>query len=406
MLALFKQNILSMSRDKGTLFFTAVFPVLMVFILGTMLSSLDNPDTVIDTMDIAYYVDTDDPQIQATTQEIVTQFDAIDQVNFIAAESPARASEQLAAGEISAFIVFSKPFGIEVFDGMDKTQNKAVHAIFTSVSRTYGCVATVMGAAMAGADKDAAPAAASAPGPEGAASGAGGPAAAPAPAAQAPAAPDLSALSDTSRVQEKTFGISRSMMDYYAITMIVMMFFMGSFMGGAMSFYQDRRNGTLRRVLVSPLRRSSVFLQYMASLIPMNLVQVLMVMVVSTTVFGAHYAATWQLNMLLFVMLLLTGLASSSVSLIIGIFVRVNPSLVLMPVMWPLLFICGTFSKEINIPNVSQWLPPSLIQNAAFDLTLFGKTTPSLWVMAVSAVLIVASALVGSVIINRKEVAS
>ena len=392
MLSLLKANLLSLSRDKGSLFFTLIFPTLLVFILGTMLSSLDNPDPTIQQVDIAYYVDTTDPQVQASAEQIIKEFDGIDQVGFSLCSDPALAQGQLLAGEISAFIVFKEPFAIEIHDGLDATKNKAVHAIFTSVSRTYGCVATVMSAA---ATNTAASAAADS---TSSATTASNPAAS--------AAPNLSGLMDNTLVQQKTFGVSRSMMDYYAITMIVMMFFMGSFMGGAMSFYNDRKNGTLRRVMVTPLRRSSVFLQYMASLLPLNVVQVLIVMVVSSTVFGAHYAASWPLNVLLFAMLLLTGMASSSVSLLIGIYIKVNPGMVLMPIMWPLLFLSGTFSKQISIPHVTPWLPPNLIQQAAFDLTLFGRTASSLWVIAVCVALIIASALAGSVILNRKEMLS
>jgi ABC-type multidrug transport system permease subunit len=232
--------------------------------------------------------------------------------------------------------------------------------------------------------------------------------AAPAPATNAasmttPAA-DLTALQP--RVEEKTYGISRTMIDYYAITMIVMMFFMGNAISSASAFYNQRKDGTLRRILASPQRKVSIYLQMVLQSVPQNLAQVLVAMLISVTVFGAHYAVSWQLNVLLFVMLFIAGFAASSLFLVLGIFIRVNPMLVFVPVMWVFLFVSGTFSKQIFIPGFTTVMPPYLIQTAAFDLTLFGNIGPSIIVVFVSIALIVASTLLGCALIRRKDVAT
>ena len=398
MFSIFKGFQIDIARDKGTLFFTAIFPTLMVFILGTMLASLDNPDSVIKPIEIAYYIDSEDPYVESTAKRIIDEFDGIEQITFTLSADPSQTKLQLERGEMTSLVVFKDALDIEIYDGLNLIENRAVHSIFTSVTRMYGSMSAISSMAML--DYLAAlpeQSSAQIPGPGASALNV---------AIIDSATADISTLLDGSRVSEKNYGISRTMIDYYAVTMIVMMLFMGSFMSGASAFYDSKKNGTLRRVLVSPLKRSSVFLQYMLSMIPLNLVQIIIVMVFSSTFFGAHYAMGWQLNVLLFAMLFVAGLACSSISLIIGIFIRFNPMVLLMPVMWPLLFLCGTFSKDISIPGVSEYLPPSLIQSAAFDLTLFGKTSSSLAVLLVSLVIVVAAAIVGSLLFNRKEVAS
>jgi ABC-2 type transport system permease protein len=208
------------------------------------------------------------------------------------------------------------------------------------------------------------------------------------------------------RVEEKSYGVTRTMMDYYAITMIVMIFFFGSANAAASTFYQMRRDGTLRRLIASPVSKTSAYLQLLLSNVPLNILQVAVVMLVSTSLFGVHYAATWQLNVLLFVMLAVVGVAFSSLFLLFGMFIRVNPLIPIMPVMWALLFLSGTFSKEIFVPGLTEFMPPYLIQTAAFDLTLFGHTGRAAVALAVSSALIVLSTLVGSLVFNRKDVAS
>ena len=388
-------------RDKASLFFVAIFPTLMVFILGTMLASMDNPDSVIEPMTIAYYVDSDSPEVKLTAEAIIREFDDIEQVNFVASADPTQAKAQVEAGELTALVIFREPLALEIHEGLDPIKNKAVYSIFTSISRIYGCLASVMSFGM----QDSFSAL-----PDGtaidlsqmeqafqqnASSGLSG-----------SSTPDISTAFDGSRIQEKNYGINRSMIDYYAITMIVMMFFMGSFFSGAMTFYQNRKDGTLRRVLVSPQSRGSIYLQYAVSMIPLNLLQISIIMAASSLLFGAQYAATWQLNLLLFGMLFVVSIACSCVSMILGMFIKFSPMILLMPIIWPMLFLCGTFSKEIFIPGFSNYLPPSIIQQAAFDITLFGSTSRGVAVLLVSAALVVVSTIIGAAIFNKKDVAS
>jgi len=400
-------------RDKASMFFVAVFPVLLVFILGTMLASLDNPDSVIKPMTVAYYVDSDNPEVKWTAEAIIGEFDDIDQVNFVASSNPALAKAQLETGELTALVIFKEPLSLEIHEGLSGIQNKAVYSIFTSIARIYGCLASVMSFELLDGLPSLSDGSAidlllleqtiqqgtkpgTTPGTTpGIVSGTTG-----------LSVPDISAAFDGSRVQEKNYGVTRTMIDYYAITMIVMMFFMGSFFSGAMTLYQSRKDGTLKRILVSPQSRSSIYLQYAVSMVPINLFQIAIIMAVSSLLFGAHYAATWQLNLLLFAMLFAVSLACSCTSMILGMFIKFNPIILLMPVMWPMLFLCGTFSKEIFIPGVSDYLPPTIIQQAAFDITLFGSTSRGISVLLVSVALVLISTVIGAALFSKKDVAS
>jgi ABC-2 type transport system permease protein len=374
MFSIFKGAQIELLRSKFTLFFSLLFPSLMVFILGTMLTNLDNPEGTIRPFELAYIIDSDDPVTVRTAETVVAQFEDVEQVNFVESASLVSAEQRLKEGELGAVVVFAEPFGIEIREGLDETQNRAVRSIFDGVARLYGTINVVMSKASDGTDPSAL-------------------------VASSLASLEIAPV----RVEEKTYGISRTMIDYYAISMVVMIFFMSSAISSASTFYGQRRDGTLRRVLASPQSRVSVYLQMVLQSIPQNLVQILVVMLVSVAVFDAHYAATWQLNVLLFVMLFAVGFAVSSIFLVLGIFIRVNPMLVIMPVMWVLLFMSGTFSKQIFIPGVTTVSPPYLVQTAAFDLTLFGNIGPSVVVLFVSLALIAVSTLVGCMLINRKE---
>jgi len=407
MLSIFIGAQIDLFRDKASMFFVVIFPPLLVFILGTMLASLDNPDSVIEPMTIAYYVDSDSPEVKLTAEAIIKEFDDIEQVDFVASANPAQAKAQVEAGELAALVIFKEPLALEIHEGLDPIKNKAVYSIFTSISRIYGCLVSVMSFGLldsfselsGGAEIDLSQMEqaflqnASAGSPSSSIS-------------SGSSTPDISTAFDGSRIQEKNYGINRTMIDYYAITMIVMMFFMGSFFSGAMTLYQSRKDGTLKRVLVSPQSRGSIYLQHAVSMVPLNLLQISIIMAASSLLFGAQYAATWQLNLLLFAMLFVVSIACSCISMILGMFIKFSPIILLMPIIWPMLFLCGTFSKEIFIPGVSNYLPPSIIQQAAFDITLFGDTSRGMAVLLVSAALVVLSTVIGAALFNKKDVAS
>jgi ABC-2 type transport system permease protein len=398
-------------RSKITLFFILAFPSLLIFILGTMLANLDNPDEVVEPFELAYIINSDDPTTVQTAESIIEQFEDVEQVNFSKSTDLAFAKQRLEEDQLGAVVVFTEPFGIEIHEGYDDVRNRAVRSIFDSVARLYGVVGVVMSETSAGDPASVADAArvvdpagvvdpAPAVDPASVADPAGAAAALVNPS-------DFSALvAKQPRVEEKIYGVSRTMIDYYAITMIVMMFFMGSAIGGASAFYLQRRDGTLRRILASPQSRVSIYLQMMLQSVPQNLIQVLSAMLLSVFLFDAHYALTWQLNLLLFVMLFFAGLAVSSFFLALGILIRFNPMLVLIPVMWVVLFVSGSFSKEIFIPGVTTVMPAYLIQTAAFDLTLFGGVHSSITVVMVSLAVIVVSTLFGCALISRRDVAS
>lgn len=394
MFSLFKGHQLDLLRDKGTIFFVVVFPTLLVAILGTMLNSFDNPDTKIEPMKIAYFIEGDDVETTATVEAIISEFDDVEQVEFVAGSDRSTVEDQLLKGDLSSYVVFTHPFAIEIHDGTDHLQNRAAHSIFEGVARLHGALSVIRGAASKGAGLTG-----DASVPLGNARGSEVDEADVSSTQDVDVAPDES----LSRVEEKTLGVSRSMIDYYAITMIVMVLFMGSLQSSASVLYADRKNGSLRRTLVSPHSRLSIYLQYTLCSVPYNLIQVGIVMIASSTLLGAHYAMTWQANLLLFVMLFSVGLAASAVSLIIGIVIRFNPVALTMLLAWPLLFLSGTFSKEIIIPGVSEYLPPSLIQQAAFDLTLFGQADKTIVVSLVSIAILVIATVLGVLLFNRKE---
>lgn len=365
MINIIKRELLTLMRDKGNIFFIILFPSLLVFLLGNLLQHLDYADNAISPIIMEYSVETTDHFSLVAINTLVQALDENGSIVLTAADDESSARQRVDSGEIAAAIRFTQPFGIHIYEGYDKIQNRAIDSIFRGFSRQTAAISTLMDHS-----------------PE-----------------------KLQQVVDATAqelVKQKEFGYNRSMLDYYAVAMIVMILFMGGAIGGASTLYESRKDGTLRRMLASPRNRGNLYLQTVLGAMPQSIIQVGCVMLSSILVFGAHYADTIGDNVLLFITLVLAGLSINAVAMVLGMFIKVNPTLILMPGLWVLMFLSGTFSKEVYVEGVSNFSPIWLLQNAAFDLTVFGRGEKCLQVIAVSLILLVLSSTVGALLFRRK----
>ncbi|MDR0936095.1 MAG: ABC transporter permease [Oscillospiraceae bacterium] len=334
MIYIIKKQFLILIRDKGSLFFTVLFPALLVMILGNMLDKLDNPDSVIGDINLQYI---------GINTKILPK---IDGVSFIEASSFEAAKIAVEADAATAAVQFSER-GIELYQGRDSIKNRALESVFRGIS--IGAV-----------------------------------------------------NSEKTFVQTKNLGYNRTMLDYYAVTMIAMIVFMGGGVSGASTVFEERKNGTLSRTAMSPKSRASLYFGTVLSFLPQSALQVICTMLPSILIFNAHYANTIAGNLLLFSMFFIVGISTCSVFALVGLFIKINPTMVIMPAVWALMFLSGSFAQDVYITGFSDILPPRLVQNAAFELTIFGRYEKCVSAIIVSAFVLALSSVLGAIIFSRK----
>ncbi|MDR0851041.1 MAG: ABC transporter permease [Clostridiales Family XIII bacterium] len=355
-------------RDKANLFFIVLFPSLLVFMLGNLLAFLDNPDEAINPMEIRYTIQTENVDEVAAIDAFLEAFSEIDQITFVEAEDFDAVKEAVRSENASAGILFTEPIGIEIFEGSDSIQNRAVKLIFKGYARQAGALTAIAQTA-----------------PE-----------------RLPETVDAIFSGAGGLLADHDLGYSRTMLDYYAVTMIVMIIFMGSTTGGAEDLFSERKNHTLARIIASPKNRTNIYIQKVIAQLPQNLMQTAIVMIVSIAVFHVHYADTFRGNLLLMLMLILAGMAVSALFMILGMILKFNPTAIIMPLAWVILFISGTFSKEVSISGFTEYSPAFLIQSAAFDLTVFGRDEKCLIVIVICVAVLILSTVAGALLFRRK----
>jgi ABC-2 type transport system permease protein len=358
------------------MFFSLIFPIVMVASLGNILANLDNPDSSIGEIKIGYYAQAG-AEAASSAEIFVSALGQADGIVFTEEKSEGAAKQSVADKGADAAMVFTGGDGVKVYEGGDDVKNRTVSMIAKGFARESAAYATAYGTVAAENPQNI------------------------------PGLTDRlnarAADGETLTADRKFDGRTQSMMDFYAVTMIIMICFMGGGIGGASTMYLTKREGLLRRLAASPTRGGAIFIANIFVYIPVSIAQSLVIMLLSTLLFGAHYAATFAGNLLFFAFSVLLGMTVAAVCMLIGMFVKANPYMPFMAVLWTLLFISGSFNREIFIPGFSEYLPMNIMNRAAFELTLFGQSGLMLTAMAALAAILAATCVAGSLVLRRKE---
>lgn len=357
MLSVIIKEIKEYFRSPIAVFMTALFPMLLVFILGTMLQNLDTSDAAIGEITLQYSVS--EEGIQSAAFESF-----INEIDMIKAEKTTDKQKALALADKEKINAFIEINGSEItlYSGTNRVINNALLSVLHTFSQTTDTIMKIaevnpaeLGEIITDASKE-----------------------------------------QESYVERKGLGISRSMIDYYAVCIIVMMIFMSGITGNSENIRDEQKQNTLARITVSTTPRFSIFIGKVIGSMPVSVISVVFTMLCSVVLFDAKYCSDFAGNAMLALMLFSVAIAASSFGMLLGIVMKIPAAYAIMPICWSMLFLSGSFSKEIFAEGLSEYMPPYIIQQAAFKLTLFGEYTSAVIItlicLAVFAVLTVLSA--------------
>lgn len=348
-------------RNGTTIFFSILFPSLCTFFLGTILEDIEVSDSVVGELNVAYCIE-DGGYSADPFEEFML---SLEEENVLTAEKVTKGELENAAEKYSAAVELNGT-EITIYNGSNAVQNRTVKALIDGYNQTAAAYITV-------AQTD--------------------------PAALA----DIE-LSDDNYVQQHDFGRTRTMMDFYAVAMTVVIVFFGSCIAGASTYSSEYAGNTINRLNIAPVSKTTIFFAKILGHLPLVLVQVGVVMIVSTLFFGAHYCKTFGENLLLFTMFVCSSLAVLAVGVLLNLlFPKMQPWAVFMPIIWVMLFFSGVFEKDILIDGVSEYLPSRIILDAAFDLTSFSRTERAVSVCVWSLVIFAALIVIGCIKVNWRR---
>lgn len=342
-------------RQKANLFFTVFFPSILVFILGTLLEQWNTAEQRIPEIKIAYVAEEDDPAFLTFLKETERQ-------GLLETE---RVQEKEAAlekidGTYAAVLCRETGGELVLYQGADSVANRTLQMLLEGYSSMERAAALSLSQGVV---------------PK-----------------EAPA--DF--------VTGERLGVERSMIDYYAVSCLVMILFMGGCIGGANAIYDWKKDGVFLRTAVSPAEKTKVFCMAVLGHFPMVFVEEAAVMACSALLFGARYGEGVLENLALLLFFFVVGITLTAFGMAAGLLLRCQPVAVMMPLSWTVLFFSGSFA-QLKIDGITQLMPAWYIQEAAFDLTLFGNYTRALSVGGICLVCFVALTAFGAALFCRKR---
>ena len=362
MLSLIIKQIREYFRSPVNVFMGLLFPVLLVFFLGTMLQNLDIADYDIGEISVQYSVSETDEQSGKAFAEFLDNIDVIKAEKNNDIQNALKLTD---SGDTDACIEL-KNGEIVLHKGRNDIVNRALSSVLNSyiaVSDTYYKIASTDPSLLMNIDAD----------------------------------------TEKSFVEQEGLGVTRSMMDYYAVSMAVMMIFMSHMMMGCTAFKDEEKIFTMSRLYLSPLGRTKLFFGKLIGILPSAVISNAVIMLLSAFVFGARYCDNFIGNLLLFLLFSCCSMAATAVGMLIGVLIKIPAESIVIPLTWALLFFSGSFSKQVFIEGFSDKLPPYIVQQAAFRLTLYGESDSALAVIAVCLAVTVAVSLIGAVIFRHKK---
>ncbi|HKM33654.1 MAG TPA: ABC transporter permease [Lachnospiraceae bacterium] len=348
-------------RQKSSFIFSVLFPAAMVFLLGTLLEQWNVAEYEVPTLHIAYVSEQENPTFDQYLEELQGQ-------NMLKLTKKVSLDEALKElGDTYCAVIENKSESnqIIIHQGTDKVANRTLHILFQSYASLEQAVwkAYENGVSITGTDIN----------------------------------------TGTDYVKTKKLGIERTMIDYYAVSMIVMILFMAGSIGAASSFHDFSKSGLESRVSVSSVSKIKVFVMMLLGNMPVALIEIASIMLCSVFFFGARYAMGLGANLVVILYFILLAMTINAFGAIVGMLFRTDPIIILLPLSWTLLFFGGSFSNNVDLGMLTRVMPTHIVQQAVFDLTLFGNYDRIISAGSFMLVILFAFCGIGALLFTRKR---
>lgn len=351
-------------RDRVSVAFLIIFPLVLIYLLGNILSSLETADSTVGTLKAEYVIETENPIISQTADQFLAGIDENqDSFLFTEMETEPLARQSIEKEEITGLVMFQDD-GVYILHGKDALLNRTLLAVMNGFIQNEKAIASIQ-------------------------------------KVDAAKLRDLS-FEEKEYVEDVEFNKNRSMLDYYGVCMLLMIICFSSVEAFA-SFGDERNNKTINRLIAAPINRTNLYLQKMIGMMPSAVIQITVIMCASVLLFDVKYASAPLDNLLLFVLFFMTMFVMLSAGVSVSLFVKGNPAIIFMPLIWLMLFFSGVFAQPMGAIGLEPYMPITYVKNAAFSLTVFGRHTEAFHVIAAEAVIIAAFTVIGVIRFNRMQ---
>ncbi len=174
-----------------------------------------------------------------------------------------------------------------------------------------------------------------------------------------------------------------TVLDYIAPAMLATLALFFSFLLTGISFLRERSQGTMERLMASPVSRIDIVFGYLFGFFIFALTQTLIILLFTIYVLDVNYSGDlWQI----FVFQIVVIIGSVNLGIFLSTFARNEFQMVqFIPlIIVPQMFLCGVIWPVEQMPDYLQWLskvlPLTYAVDGLRDIMLAGKNLLDVWV--------------------------
>lgn len=366
LLSVFNIEIKQFLRDKATVIMCFIFPLALIFFLGSFLEKVDTAESAIGEIKAQYYYENLSEQSIASADAFIQGVNDNGVLKLEKAENIENGKDKVSKNDIAVLIVFKgQDLKVDVFEGSNSMANEVVNSVMSGYIQTSKAFMSVIKSGNTDFD-------------------------------------NRKLSQQTSYTKEKDFGRKRSMMDYYAVTMLFMMAYM-NIQGGSSTFVNDSKQHVLQRLRICKESRLSIYLGKLLAQLVVDVAEGVVIMLVSVIVFKVSYGPTVLSWLIVLAMFIAVSAATTLLGIVFGQIKSGKFVSGITALFWVMMFFSGTMSSRLVIDGVSEYLPPYVIQEATFDLTVFGRYGQAVTVIIVSLAITVVELFIGLKIFKKME---
>ena len=158
-----------------------------------------------------------------------------------------------------------------------------------------------------------------------------------------------------------------SIMDYFGVTMLMMMSFLTCVLG-ANCYSEEYRLKTINRLFCSKYSRIKIFAQKSLGLIIIAAMEIVIFLLIAKGAYKINFAMHLKEEMAIIFMAFVNSVLMIFIGNILGIIFKRNTLMFIMPVFGIMMLFGGTFTGNIYLNGVSELMPIYQLQIAAFRL--------------------------------------
>lgn len=358
----FKAELLTLSRSKGVLFWTLLFPVMLILIFGAIFSGADNVEYILHVQDL------DNSEF---SQQFLEGLNQTGVLTIILVEDDVDVEEKIQEDDLTRFLVIPTDFGENIQHSfMDPNQTVNITFYYDQSEQSNQAIQSIIASVIQRMNME------------------------------------MSGGRTIVGIEGKeTITGDFNFIDFFLPGMIGFTIMQTCIYGSIERNTKFRKDGILRKMLTTPITRTEWIVSKMLYQMFLSFISAALIIVIGVLVYQLNIV----IDVFFFALVISTSFLFTGMGMVVGRFVKDEESAGMAGgvITFPMMFLAGTFFPLDQMPEFLQYvarvLPLYYINEGFRNAMIYMQYDDAVWFTAISAAMGIIFFIIGILITKWKE---